>query len=93
MNLLKGGESVSRIPHKERIIDYIIRHGFITHKQAEYFGCRRCAARVCDLRKEGYPIQTEMISVNNRDGSTSRIAKYLLPEPDRRAILARRGSA
>lgn len=42
------------------------------------FGCFRLAAQVGDLRRQGHTISSDMITVTNRDGSTSRVAEYRL---------------
>ena len=38
------------------------------------FGCLRLAARIEDLRTEGYPIITTMVTKND-----SRVARYSMP--------------
>lgn len=67
--------------HKEAIIDFMVAFGSITARQAEdCIGCMRTAARINELRKVGFPIKTEMITVPVRDGKTARVACYSLPE-------------
>ncbi len=41
-------------------------------------GIYRLSARICDLRKQGHPIKTEMINVSNRFGETITVANYTL---------------
>lgn len=66
---------------KAAILDFMFDFGSITSRQAEdCIGCMRAAARIGELRKEGFPIITEMITVPVRDGKTARVARYSLPE-------------
>lgn len=44
----------------------------------EKFGCFRLAARINDLRRSGYLISTENITVTNRQGEESKVAEYRL---------------
>jgi hypothetical protein len=44
----------------------------------DQFGCFRLAARINDLVKSGHTIDSTMIVVTNRDGTTSRVAEYRL---------------
>lgn len=61
----------------EKIIDHIKQYGYIDQRQAlRFFGCGRLASRICDLKKAGYDIKTELVTVKNRDGSKSRVARY-----------------
>lgn len=41
-------------------------------------GIARASARVYDLRQDGWDVQTEMITVNNRHGDPCRVARYAL---------------
>lgn len=61
-----------------RIINFCKIHGSITQRQALRLGIYRLASRIHDLRAAGYLIHSEMITVNNADGSTSRVAKYTI---------------
>lgn len=60
----------------EQVLDYIDKHGAITQLDAERFGCRRLASRVCDLKKQGYGIISRMVDVGCRDGRTVKVARY-----------------
>ena len=63
------------------IIEYIKEHGSITDKQASNdLGCRRLASRIHDLKVQGYPIKSEMITVKNRWKEKCRVARYTLDE-------------
>lgn len=65
----------------ERIVQYIEQFGSITPAEAiNDLGCYRLASRICDLKRRGYPIHTEMITVKNRMGERCRVARYSLCE-------------
>lgn len=44
----------------------------------EELGCRRLAARIDELRKDGYPIESQMVKTRNG----VRVAEYHLVTPD-----------
>ena len=47
--------------HRMKILEYMKEHGSITQQDAYLkLGCTRLAARIKDLRGEGYQIMTEM---------------------------------
>jgi hypothetical protein len=61
--------------------DIILRHledyGSITQMDAiRDYGIMRLASRVNDLRREGHPIITEVVTGKNRYGETTRWARY-----------------
>lgn len=61
----------------QRIYQYMALHNGIT--QAEAFlelGVGRLGARIWDIKNVGVPIQTEMIKVTKKDGSSAWVAKY-----------------
>ena len=61
----------------EKILQYIEQEGSITPLDAlREFGCMRLASRVSELKKEGYPIKTEMETNKNRYGERIRYARY-----------------
>ena len=65
----------------ERILKYMQDYGSITPLDAlREFGCMRLAARISDLKKRGYRIDSTMIEDKNRYGETTRYAKYTLRE-------------
>ena len=66
--------------------DMILKH-MKTHKRGitqltaiERYGCLRLSARISDLRKMGYIINSEIVPVKNRDGETCHVAQYTLVE-------------
>ena len=66
---------------KKKIIDYIKKHKSITPVDAMFdLGIMRLAARMSDLKKDGYNIQVEMETGKNRYGEPVRYARYFLKE-------------
>ena len=66
---------------KERVINYIRDYGSITPLDAmRDLGIMRLAARVHDLRADGYRIASDMVGVENRWGEKTMIARYRLEE-------------
>jgi len=65
-----------------RLLQYLEKHKRgVTQKEAmEKLGIGRLGGRVYDLRQMGYPIHTQMISVNNRFGDKTMVARYVLQE-------------
>lgn len=63
------------------ILAYMRKHGSITAMDAvREFGCMRLAARISDLRWDGYNIETELEVGKNRQGDSVRYARYYLHE-------------
>lgn len=61
----------------QRILEYLLAGKRLTPLLAlEKFGCFRLGGRVYDLKREGWDIQTEMITLQ----SGKRIAEYRIPE-------------
>lgn len=61
----------------ERILDYIQKFGSITQIEAlRDLGVMRLASRISDLRKHGYNIVSEIITVNNRFEEKCYIKRY-----------------
>ena len=62
------------------IIEYIRKHGSITTRQAMLdLGVFRLASRICDIRRHGVKVESEMIDVPARDGKTAKVARYTIP--------------
>ncbi|MBQ8429102.1 MAG: DNA-binding protein [Clostridia bacterium] len=62
---------------KTRILKYLETFGKITPKEArDSLGCERLAARIEELRKDGYDIRTEKTSGKNRYGENVQFATY-----------------
>lgn len=62
----------------DKIIAFCEAHGSITQRQAFRLGIYRLAPRIIDLRNAGYVIGVESVTVTNRDGSKSRVARYTI---------------
>ena len=74
---------MGKVEHKpsqnQRIIDYINEFGSITQFEAlRDLGVMRLASRVSDLKRLGYPVESEMITVKNRYGEECRVKSYSL---------------
>jgi hypothetical protein len=66
-----------KITQNEMVIDYIDEYGAITALEAlRDLGCYRLASRISDLKRQGYNIKSEMVSVATRNGGRTHIAKY-----------------
>ena len=63
----------------QRVLDYIDEFGSITQLEAlKDLGVMRLASRISDLKKQGYPIQSEIEVVKNRYGEKCHIKRYSL---------------
>lgn len=66
-----------------------LRAGPITALQAlDRLGISRTAARVWDLRREGWEITSKRISVRNRNGESCQVAQYTLANQQRGVLPA-----
>lgn len=71
--------SNSKPTQAERVLAYIERFGSITQYEAlKDLGVMRLASRISELKKKGYPIQSEVETVKNRFDETCRIKRYSL---------------
>lgn len=63
----------------ERVLEYIERFGSITPFEAmRDLGVMRLASRISDLKKLGYPIKGEMVTVKNRFEEDCNVKRYSL---------------
>ena len=68
---------MARQSQREQILQYLKNGNSITQMEAiELFGCTRLAARINELRDEGYPIKSKMISSKNRYGVPMSYCEY-----------------
>ena len=75
-----------KISQRIKILDYMRKYGSITPNEAkEVFGCMRLAARIADLRHQGYAIGRRTKTSKNRNGNTVSFAEYYLIEEDNNA--------
>ena len=66
---------------KQMILQHMKETGSITPGTAlEEYGCFRLAARIADLKADGYNIKTYRVSTLNKFGEKVRFAKYVLEE-------------
>ena len=71
--------SNSKTTQAERVLAYIERFGSITQYEAlQDLGVMRLASRISELKKNGYPIQSEVVSVKNRFEEDCYIKRYSL---------------
>lgn len=67
------------IKQTQRVLDYMNQHGGITPLDAmRELGVMRLAARISDLRKEGYCIVSSREAVKNRFEETIYVKRYRL---------------
>jgi len=70
---------VSKATQAQRVLDYMSEFGSITQLQAlNDLGVMRLASRISDLKKQGYPITSEVEAVKNRYDETCYIKRYSL---------------
>ena len=68
-----------KITQKDRILRYLQDVGSITAAEAmRHFGCFRLAARIRDLKDDGWKIEKKMESAKNRYDETVSYARYIL---------------
>jgi len=62
------------VSQTEQIRRHILKHNSITPLEAlRKYGCMRLAARIRDLRKDGFSVQTAIVTRGDR-----RYAKYVM---------------
>ena len=59
-----------------KIENYCRNFGWNTQRIANNLGIYRLASRISDMKRLGYWIETERVTVTNIDGTTSNIARY-----------------
>ena len=70
----------------DRILRHLRDYGSITAQEAiQEYGCMRLAARIADLRQQGYSIGRRTKTVKNRNGNNVSFAEYYLIEEDNNA--------
>lgn len=67
----------------ERVLRHLDAFGSITSLEAmNEYGIMRLASRISDLKKQGYPITSEVEAVKNRFGENCYIKRYSLQGGD-----------
>lgn len=70
---------MSKATQAERVLSYMRDFGGITQLEAlKDIGCMRLASRISDLKKQGYLIKGETITVKNRYEEDCYIKRYSL---------------
>ena len=70
---------MSKATQAQRVLSYIDEFGSITQFEAfRDLGVMRLASRISDLRKQGYPIQSDVVTVKNRFDENCYIKRYSL---------------
>lgn len=65
--------------HNELIIAYLNEFGSITQLEAlRDLGCMRLASRISDLKRMGYNILSDTVTVKNRYGDNCHVKRYRL---------------
>lgn len=65
----------------ERVLDYMERFGGITQYDALFdLGVMRLASRISGLRKQGFEIESEWVTVQNRFGEKCSVKRYKLKD-------------
>lgn len=63
----------------EMILDYMDEFGSITPYEAiRDLGVMRLASRISDLRKMGFPIESNTVKVQNRWGKPCNVKRYYI---------------
>lgn len=71
------GQSLPNPSQATQILKSLQAGNRITPQDAlREFGCFRLAARIADLRREGYGINTERKRVTSADGTKAIVAEY-----------------
>ena len=66
---------MDKVSQNNKILEYMEEHGSITSREAMMrLNVMRLASRICDLKKKGYPIVTDMETSANG----ARYARYSL---------------
>lgn len=61
----------------EMIRKYLSEGNGLTALEAlRLFGCSRLAARINEIREQGFPVDSELVEVETRHGETARVARY-----------------
>lgn len=63
----------------DRVLAYMEQHGSITQLEAlSEISVMRLASRISDLRKLGFPIESQMVTACNRYGEKCKVKRYRL---------------
>jgi hypothetical protein len=74
---------MSKATQAQRVLDYMDTFGSITQLEAlKDLGVMRLASRISDLKKQGYPITSDVVAVKNRFDEDCYIKRYKLVSAD-----------
>ena len=72
-----NSDNIRSNTHEGRLIDYLEKFGSITSLQAiQDLGNTRLSGTIYTLKRKGYTFNTESVSVPNRFGGKTKVAKY-----------------
>jgi hypothetical protein len=72
-----NNDNVKANTHEGRLLDYLEKFGSITSLQAiQDLGNTRLSGTIYTLKRKGYNFNTESVSVPNRFGGKTKVAKY-----------------
>jgi len=60
------------------VLDYMKKHGSMSSMEAFDYGITRLAARVHELRKKGYKIDSQNVEVQTKNFGKTTYVKYVL---------------
>ena len=67
----------SKPTQAQRVLEYIEQYGGITQLDAlKELGVMRLASRISELKKQGYPITSDVVAVKNRFQEDCYIKRY-----------------
>lgn len=70
---------MNKVTQIQKIVAFCKAHkNQITARDAYKLGIMRLASRISDMNRLGYWIRSELITVENADGSKSRVARYTI---------------
>ncbi len=63
----------------QQVLNHIEMYGSITPLEAmNEYGIMRLASRIAELKREGKPIQSKMVSAPNRNGEPTHFSMYYM---------------
>jgi hypothetical protein len=71
-----------RKTQREKIVDYIRKHGSITPMDAFPMGITKLATRVSEMRRDGIEFRIVIEKNKDRDGKPCHYARYYLKEQE-----------
>lgn len=70
---------MNKVTQIQKIVAFCkVHNNKITARDAYKLGIMRLASRINDMKRLGYWIATDFITVTNADGSKSRVARYTI---------------